>query len=55
MHCGWAANLYTPVAVYRNRTQSVPDEQRSALTGTHVQGDAAFADFSVLFSLAKNF
>jgi hypothetical protein len=55
MHSGWSANLYTPVAVYRDRVQSVPDEQRSAQTGTHVQGDAAFADFSVLFSLAKNF
>jgi hypothetical protein len=43
------------VAAYRDRVQSVPDEQRSAQTGTHVQGDAAFADFSVLFNLAKNF
>jgi hypothetical protein len=55
MYKGWTAAVYTPVAVYRNREQSVPDQQRSAATGTNVHGDAAFADYSVLFSLAKSF
>jgi hypothetical protein len=36
-----------PVALYRDRTQSVTDKQNSSTTGTHVQGDAAFADYSV--------
>jgi hypothetical protein len=55
MYKGWTAAVYTPVAVYRNREQSIPDQQRSAATGTNVHGDAAFADYSVLFSLAKSF
>ena len=34
-----------PVAVVRNRTQSVTDKQNTAKTGTFKQGDAAFADY----------
>jgi hypothetical protein len=51
MYEGWSAALYTPVAVYRNRERSVPDRQ----TGPERHGDAAFADFTVIFSLAKSF
>ena len=40
-------NLAVPVAVKRNRTQSDSDKRRSADTGTHVQGDAAFADYLI--------
>lgn len=40
-------NLSVPVALERNRTQSNADKRRSADTGTHVQGDAAFADYLV--------
>lgn len=40
-------NLSVPVALKRNRTQSDSDKRRSADTKTHVQGDAAFADFLV--------
>lgn len=42
-------NLYAsvPVAVQRNRTQSYSDKLRSADTGTKIQGDAAFADYSI--------
>ena len=40
-------NLGVPVALARNRTQSDSDKRRSADTGTHVQGDAAFADYLV--------
>ena len=40
-------NLGVPVAIARNRTQSDSDKRRTADTGTHVQGDAAFADYLV--------
>jgi hypothetical protein len=46
---GWKLGLYTPVAYYNNRERSVPDLQ----SGGH--GDAAFADYQVLFSVAKGF
>jgi hypothetical protein len=36
-----------PVAVERNRTQSVTDKENTILTGTYRQGDAAFADYSI--------
>jgi hypothetical protein len=39
--------LYVPIALVRNRTQSDSDKRRSADTGTHVQGDAAFADYLI--------
>lgn len=43
------ANFYlsVPFAIERNRTQSYSDKLRTAATGTHVQGDAAFADYLV--------
>jgi len=40
-----------PVAVERNRTQSVPDKNRTRITGVYAQGDAAFADYSINFGL----
>jgi len=40
-------NLSLPFALKRNRTQSNSDKRRSADTGTHVQGDAAFADYLI--------
>ena len=40
-------NLGVPFALKRNRTQSDSDKRRSADTGNHVQGDAAFADYLV--------
>jgi hypothetical protein len=42
-----SVNLSVPVALERNRTQSDSDKRRSADTGTHVQGDAAFADYLI--------
>lgn len=36
-----------PVALVRDRVQSVPDMIRTSKTGTKVIGDAAFADYSV--------
>ena len=43
--------LNVPYALYRNRTQSVSDKQRTKDTGTWVQGDAAFADYLVNFNI----
>ena len=40
-------NVAVPFALKRNRTQSDSDKRRSADTGTHVQGDAAFADYLI--------
>lgn len=43
------ANFYlsVPIAIERNRTQSYSDKLRTKATGTHVQGDAAFADYLI--------
>ncbi len=38
---------YVPVAVVRNRTQSVPDILTTQQTGVYTHGDAAFADYTV--------
>lgn len=38
---------FVPVALVRNRTQSVPDKISTQLTGKYTQGDAAFADYTV--------
>lgn len=43
-----------PVALYRNRTQSVVDKQRTEITGQYAQGDAAFADYLVSVYYALN-
>jgi hypothetical protein len=47
-------NLYfsMPWAFHRNRTQSYSDKLKSADTGTHVQGDAAFADYTINFGVS---
>lgn len=39
--------VYVPVAVDRNRIQSVPDMHRTKVTGEYYVGDAAFADYAV--------
>jgi hypothetical protein len=44
-----------PVALYRNRTQSVTDKERSVATNTFVQGDAAFADYSINLGVSFRF
>lgn len=41
-----------PIALHRNRTQSVTDKERTVSTGEFVQGDAAFADYSVNFGIS---
>jgi hypothetical protein len=40
-------NLAVPFALKRNRTQSDSDKRRTADTGVHQQGDAAFADYLI--------
>ncbi|GGB08927.1 hypothetical protein [Puia dinghuensis] len=38
---------FVPIAMVRNRTQSVPDKITTALTGVYTHGDAAFADYVI--------
>ncbi|GJM44783.1 MAG: hypothetical protein DHS20C21_16250 [Gemmatimonadota bacterium] len=54
-HRDLSFTLNVPIAVYRNRTQSVSDKERTAETGEWRQGDAAFADYLVSFSISKRF
>ncbi len=51
----WAASLYAPVAVRRDRPRSVPDLQWSQATGVRRAGDAAFADYTINLSITKQF
>ncbi len=44
--------LSVPVALQRNRTQSVPDKIRTEKTGVYAHGDAAFADYSINLGVA---
>lgn len=46
---------YVPVALSRNRTQSVPDQITTSKTGKFTQGDAAFADYSINVGAAFRF
>jgi hypothetical protein len=52
---GWSASLSVPITFYNERFQSVPDKQRQAATGVPRHGDAAFADYYVMFTLGKQF
>ncbi|HEY0455690.1 MAG TPA: hypothetical protein VGE41_04905 [Verrucomicrobiae bacterium] len=51
----WSFSIYTPVALYRNREQSVPDKQLEHTGAGPQNGDAAFADFLVMFNVTKRF
>lgn len=44
-----------PIALYRNRTQSYEDKQRTETTGVYTQGDAAFADYLVSIGISYRF
>lgn len=46
---------FVPIAITRNRTQSIPDKIRTDLTGTYTQGDAAFADYAVNIGISFGF
>lgn len=45
-------DAFVPIAIIRDRTQSVPDLLTTRLTGTATHGDAAFADYAVNIGLA---
>ncbi len=47
--------LNVPYALYRNRTQSVSDKERTQQTGVYTNGDAAFADYLVNFTMSFQF
>lgn len=47
--------LAVPVAVQRNRVQSYADKLQTNATGTRVQGDAAFADYSLNAGITISF
>jgi hypothetical protein len=49
----WSFSIFAPVAVYRNRLQSVPDKELTAATGVYSQGDAAFTNFSIISNISK--
>ena len=44
-----------PIALYRNRTQSYEDKQRTAETGVYRIGDAAFADYLINVGISYRF
>jgi hypothetical protein len=44
-----------PVALVRNRTQSIPDKETTAQTGVFKQGDAAFADYVINVGISYRF
>lgn len=46
---------YVPVAITRNRTQSMADKITTDLTGKYTQGDAAFADYAMNIGLSLRF
>jgi len=50
-----ALYAFVPVAIVRNRTQSVPDKISSDLQGKEVHGDAAFADYVVNIGVTVRF
>jgi hypothetical protein len=51
----FSAFAAVPVALVRNRTQSVTDKENSATYGKHIQGDAAFADYVINAGIAFKF
>lgn len=50
----WSFGVNAPVALYRNRERSVADRQWTEATGIYRHGDAAFADYLVMFTMSKS-
>jgi len=50
-----ALYAYVPIAIIRDRTQSVPDIRQTELTGIYTHGDAAFADYVVNVGITVKF
>ena len=50
-------NIYAfvPLAMVRDRTQSVPDKIQTQLTGVYTHGDAAFADYTINVGFTTRF
>lgn len=46
---------FVPIAITRNRTQSMPDKIKTEQTGVYSQGDAAFADYAVNIGFSLRF
>ncbi len=46
---------FVPIAITRNRTQSMADKITTANTGKYTQGDAAFADYAMNIGLSLRF
>ena len=44
-----------PIAIIRDRTQSVPDIRQTELTGIYTHGDAAFADYVINLGITFKF
>jgi hypothetical protein len=47
--------LTVPVALLRNRTQSIPDKETTIQKGVYTQGDAAFADYLINVGVSIKF
>jgi hypothetical protein len=50
-----ALYAYVPIAIIRDRTQSVPDIRQTEQTGVYTHGDAAFADYVVNVGITVKF
>jgi hypothetical protein len=50
-----ALYAYVPIAILRDRTQSVPDIRATEITGVYTHGDAAFADYVVNVGITVKF
>jgi hypothetical protein len=46
---------FVPIAITRNRTQSMADKITTELTGKYTQGDAAFADYATNIGISFRF
>ena len=52
---GFSVFASVPYALYRNRTQSFQDKERTAQSGMYRHGDAAFADFLINLGFSYRF
>lgn len=55
MKNNFSINLNVPIAVRRERPQSLTDKETSEMTGTFRNGDAAFADYLINFGISYSF
>lgn len=55
MKNNFSVNLNVPIAIRRDRPQSVTDIETSEMTGTFRNGDAAFADYLINFGISYSF